>query len=218
MNLSSLSEGFRELNSLEVLNLSSCAKLDALPERFGKLNLTNIDFGLCQKLDVALIFDVIFKFEGLTKLSLMAFEMVTLPERFGELSNLQTLNLQYCRALVSLPERFGQLENLRTLNLESCRSLGSLPEGFGELKSLTSLDLQECRSLVSLSEGFGDLKNLHTLSLACCTSLGSLSEGFGDLTNLATLYLDGAPAGRSMPAALKAQLEAQGCESSGNGW
>jgi hypothetical protein len=41
------------------------------------LNLTDINFGYCKKLDVALIFDVIFKFEGLTKLSLAGLDMVT---------------------------------------------------------------------------------------------------------------------------------------------
>ena len=143
--------------------------------------------------------------------------MEELPSNFGLLINLETLNLNECRSLRALPEGFGKLSNLQTLDL-SGTALVTLPEGFGDLKNLEKLGLGYCDALVSLPEGFGQLEKLHTLSLACCTSLVSLSEGFGDLTNLATLYLDDAPAGRSMPAALKAQLEAQGCESSGNGW
>jgi len=62
------------------------------------------------------------------------------------------------------------------------------------------------------------LKNLQTLNLRQCQALVSLPEGFGDLKNLSLLWLNNTPAGSSMPAALKAQLEAQGCKSSSNGW
>ena len=53
----------------------------ALPERFGDLNLTDVDFSGCKKLDLGVIFDVIFKFEGLTKLGLAGLNMESLPER-----------------------------------------------------------------------------------------------------------------------------------------
>ena len=53
----------------------------ALPKRFGELNLTEIDFGFCTALDLGVIFDVIFKFEGLTKLGLVGLNMESLPER-----------------------------------------------------------------------------------------------------------------------------------------
>ena len=55
--------------------------LRALPERFGQLNLTEIDFSCCKQLDLGVIFDVIFKFEGLTKLCLAGLNMESLPER-----------------------------------------------------------------------------------------------------------------------------------------
>ena len=45
------------------------------------MNLTEIDFGYCKALDLAMIFDVIFKFEGLTKLGLAGLQMESLPER-----------------------------------------------------------------------------------------------------------------------------------------
>ena len=53
----------------------------SLSEGFGELNLTEIDFGYCRQLDLGVIFDVIFKFEGLTKLGLSGLEMESLPER-----------------------------------------------------------------------------------------------------------------------------------------
>ena len=45
------------------------------------MNLTEIDFSYCKQLDLGVIFDVIFKFKGLTKLSLRGLEMESLPER-----------------------------------------------------------------------------------------------------------------------------------------
>ena len=53
----------------------------SLSEGFGDLNLTEIDFSGCIALDLGVIFDVIFKFEGLTKLSLCSLKMESLPER-----------------------------------------------------------------------------------------------------------------------------------------
>ena len=53
----------------------------SLSEGFGDLNLTEINFGYCTALDLAVIFDVIFKFEGLTKLGLGGLNMESLPER-----------------------------------------------------------------------------------------------------------------------------------------
>ena len=45
------------------------------------MNLTEINFAYCYQLDLGVIFDVIFKFEGLTKLGLAGLEMESLPER-----------------------------------------------------------------------------------------------------------------------------------------
>ena len=45
------------------------------------MNLTDISFAYCEQLDLGVIFDVIFKFEGLTKLSLEGLKMESLPER-----------------------------------------------------------------------------------------------------------------------------------------
>ena len=53
----------------------------SLSEGFGDLNLTEINFAYCKQLDLGVIFDVIFKFEGLTKLGLGSLKMESLPER-----------------------------------------------------------------------------------------------------------------------------------------
>ena len=60
--------------------------------------------------------------------------VISLPESFCRLSNLKKLDLHSSGGwrpmkLKSLPERFGQLESLQTLNLECCFELEALPEG-----------------------------------------------------------------------------------------
>ena len=60
--------------------------------------------------------------------------VVSLPASFCRLSNLKKLNLDAVfisqpMKLESLPERFGQLTSLQTLYLSSCESLKELPAG-----------------------------------------------------------------------------------------
>ena len=55
--------------------------MSLLSEGFGELNLIGINFSYCTALDLEVIFDVIFKFEGLTKLGLSGLKMESLPER-----------------------------------------------------------------------------------------------------------------------------------------
>ena len=81
--------------------------------------------------------------------------------------------------------------------------------------------MTDCKSVVSLPDSFCRLSNLKKLSLCDCNKLGSLPERFGELKALASLDLYNCPAGKSMPAALKTQLEAQGCARGGTyggGW
>ena len=45
--------------------------------------------------------------------------------------------------LTTLPEGFGGLENLKTLDISDCNQLTTLPEGFGDLKNLQTLNLSD---------------------------------------------------------------------------
>ena len=93
----------------------------------------------------------------------------------------------------------------------------SLSEGIGDLTSLEDLNLTDCWSVVSLPESFCRLSNLKKLDLHSSKSyepmkLKSLPERFGDLTSLKSLDIRYCPASRNMPADLKRQLQAQGCD------
>ena len=79
------------------------------------MNLTKLFFGGCTKLDLGVIFDVIFKFEGLTELDLSKLQMESLPEGFGQLTNLEKLDLYECMSLVSLPEGIPYSNSLRLI-------------------------------------------------------------------------------------------------------
>ncbi|MGL5626067.1 MAG: NEL-type E3 ubiquitin ligase domain-containing protein [Candidatus Rhabdochlamydia sp.] len=142
----------------------------------------------------------IFHFEQfsskLKQLTLKDNQLKKLPESFGNLQALTTLNLSCCDQFKSLPESFGNLEALTTLNLlqaltiiylSDCNRLTSLSESFGNLQALTTLKLIDNR-LVSLPESFGNLQALTTLDLRC-NRLTSLPESFGNLQALTTLDL-----------------------------
>ena len=187
--------GHRELEHLTTLRLPLRCSLDSLPEDFAVLqNLTEESFMAAIKRVKTLPEDIVDHphLRDATELDLKDFQLVSLPERFGELKSLTSLNVRECQSLVSLSEGFGELRNLQTLNLNSCYKLGSLPERFGELKNLQTLNLQ------------------HSGDFGSSMSLRSLPEGFGELTSLRKLDLMRCPA--TLPDTLRAHLEAQGCE------
>ena len=119
-NLLEIPEGFEDLVNLQDLNLRGCGSLRSLPEGFGEL------VNLAKKSFMAAIKHVQTLPEGIvehphlrdaTELDLSGSNLVTLPERFGELKSLTSLDLTWCQKLVALPERFGDLVNLKKLNL-----------------------------------------------------------------------------------------------------
>lgn len=83
------------------------------------------------------------------------------PESFGNLTNLQHLNLQGCSGLEKLPNSFGSLSNLEHINLSSCTSLKMLPKSFGNLLQLKHLDLTDCCTLTISSEPLQTVADLH---------------------------------------------------------
>ena len=175
----------------------------SLSEGFGDLNLTEIDFGCCTALDLGVIFDVIFKFEGLTKLRLAGLKMESLPERkpfttfeplnliplsegFGEL-DLKELDLWWaCDSLTMDVEinKIVEMKNLTKLVIGGTK-ISVLPERFGQLGNLRELNMEACKSLLSLPDSFCNLSSLIKLDLGDnhggCEKLASLPERFGEL-------------------------------------
>jgi Leucine rich repeat len=111
----------------------------------------------------------------------------SLPESFGNLLNLEALDLSKS-SLMNLPISINKLDKLKNLILRSCSFLLILPESFSELKFLTHLDLSDCHSLQSLPQSFGNLLRLCFLLLSGCSALQKLPESISDLKNL--IHLD----------------------------
>ena len=129
----SLSEGFGEqLVNLTDFNLHGCVKLQELPESICNMrSLTKLDLSGESP------------YNGCGPMSIRA-----LPERFGDLTSLEDLDMTACTSVVSLPESFCRLGSLKKLGLSGYygqpMKLESLPERFGDLTSLKSLDIRSC--------------------------------------------------------------------------
>lgn len=55
-------------------------------------------------------------------------QITDLTEGFGDLGNIEWLDLRNCNHLEFLPESFGRLVRLQTLDISHCDSLKALPE------------------------------------------------------------------------------------------
>lgn len=192
--LESWQEIFRKLTALQRLKMDRCT-MERLPESFGTtfIALQSLNLDLCTEL-VALP-ETFGQLKALHTLEMsgdysnqMALE--SLPTSLGNLAALQTLKLGFCVQLVVLPNSFGRLKKLQTLSMESCEALLALPESFGDLEDLQVLKLESCIQLAALPASFGQLKKLQTLSMVRCHALQELPASFGGLEELQVLELD----------------------------
>ena len=89
----SLSEGFGELESLQTLNLELCISLTSLPA------------GMHTIISFYFIVTVMIHLSPPMNLELTVTRPLTVPlsEGFGELTNLQYLNMKFCNKLTALP-------------------------------------------------------------------------------------------------------------------
>ena len=140
-NLKSFSSSIH-MESLQILTLSGCFKLNKFPEVQGKM-------------------------EHLPELSLEGTAIKGLPSSIENLSGLVSLNLTNCKKLASLPQSICELSSLRILDLCGCSELKELPYDLGSLQCLVKLKangsgIQEVPPSINL------LTNLQVLSLAGC--------------------------------------------------
>ncbi|KAM3337222.1 hypothetical protein P3S68_031547 [Capsicum galapagoense] len=106
------------MESLEVLEISNCPKLDRFPEISEDMH-------------------------RLSELTLQSTGIRELPLSIGNLSGLTSLDLEHYEDLVSLPNSLSNLKNLRFLCIRGCKKLEKLPENIGDLQVLEELDARE---------------------------------------------------------------------------
>ncbi|ESW15410.1 hypothetical protein PHAVU_007G070400 [Phaseolus vulgaris] len=99
-----------------------------------------------------------------------------LPSWFGQLSNLNILDLAMNLFYGPIPSSFGNLLALTTLDLSDNQLHGSIPATLGRLSSLGLLDLSNNHLNGSIPESLGQLRNLVTLRMVNNSFTGIISE------------------------------------------
>ncbi|KAK4725934.1 hypothetical protein R3W88_030851 [Solanum pinnatisectum] len=152
-----------------------------------------------------------FEPSQLAMLCLCESRLVELWAISKKLSNLKHLDLRDSLGLTK-PPNFGDMPNLEKLNLEGCLNLEEIHPSLGHCRMLTSLNLRKCVKLKKLPK-FVCMESLVTLYLLGCTSLQEFPEICGDMHGLSRLYL-GSPWIRSLPLSLSGlrELRLVACE------
>jgi len=151
-----------ELPSLQVLDLASITRLDTLPPEICRLT------SLCQ-------------------LSLSCNALKSLPTEIGLLTQLQSLNLNYCYSLCNVPSELEYLQNLKELKLKGV-NISNSPLKMNYWNRLEVLELGRCH-LEQIPSSLWTLTALRYLDLSYNDLLSVPSE-ICYLSNLTRLHLD----------------------------
>ena len=121
-----------------------------------------------------------------------------LPETLGQLTKLNTIQINCCHSLTSLPETVGQLTELRFLSIMNCTLFTRLPESTGQLLALTEIFIYKC-GLIGLPKSIGQLKALMILTITSCPMFTHLPESVGQLSALTKMKITSCPAFKYLP-------------------
>ncbi|XP_060667731.1 disease resistance protein RPV1-like [Ziziphus jujuba] len=175
-------------DALRFLCWNGCS-LKSLPSNFTAENIVILEMRYSQ---LEQLWDGVQHLGKLKKMDLShSSHLIQIPD-LSHASNLETLNLEYCRSLLKLPSSFQCNDKLSSLNLRCCSKLENLPElsrsieelvliGCAAIRELPSsieslvkfksLDFQNCKGLVSLPGSICNMKSIKSLSLSGCTSI-----------------------------------------------
>ncbi len=149
------------LTSLEELFIEDYELVSSLPDSIAQLkNLKTLTLYLRKMTVFPSMICALIHLSTLT----FALEITTIPETFGNLTNLIRLRIIGGGTRIpELPQTITRLNKLEELYL---RDLGvqKLPPGFGTFQNLQVLDLTN-NLLTEIPEEIGNLTNLHTLSI-----------------------------------------------------
>jgi hypothetical protein len=123
--------------------------------------------------------------EKIIELDLNGYNIKSVPESIGQLTQLQHLNLE-SNKLKSVPESIGKLTQLQHLNL-NYNKITSVPESIRQLTKLKKLFLYE-NQITSVPESIGQLTQLQDLVLSY-NQITSVPNSIGQLTQLQYLSL-----------------------------
>ena len=114
-----------------------------------------------------------------------------IPPEFGDLSNMEKLELRGNWLVDLIPSELGSLSNLTVLDLSENWLVGEIPAELGSLVSLELLDLRDNSLGGKIPPELGNLSNLRVLDLSGNSLAGPIPLEFGKLSNLMKLGLKG---------------------------
>jgi Leucine-rich repeat (LRR) protein len=126
----------------------------------------------------------------------------SIPSQLGNLSNLQMLSLQYNQLSGSIPSQLGNLSNLQSLDLDGNELSGVIPPELGNLTNLQYLNLYNNQLSGAIPSQLGNLSNLQSLILHHNGLNGSIPSQLGNLTNLEELHMGNNQLSGSIPSQL----------------
>ncbi|XP_061351364.1 probable LRR receptor-like serine/threonine-protein kinase At1g53430 [Gastrolobium bilobum] len=121
-----------------------------------------------------------------------------IPDEFGNLTHLITLDLTRNYLNGSIPKSLGRL-SLVTLSLLGNQLSGPIPSEIGDIASLQELNLEDNQLEGPLPLSLGKLSNLQRLLLSANNFTGTIPEEFGNLKNLAQFRIDGSSLSGKIP-------------------
>ncbi|KAK4426595.1 putative disease resistance protein RGA1 [Sesamum alatum] len=138
------------LSALKTLSLRNCSNLESLAEEFKNLNsLEHLEIiRILHLRETESVVRAPEKGNSLQYLDLCWLpKMEHLPESMQLFKALSKLTIVNCEGLCSLPHWLGSLQSLSELDIIDCEKLNSLPDGFNSLKSLRELEISGCPQL-----------------------------------------------------------------------
>ncbi len=130
------------------------------------------------------------KLTALTKISLPANRLSSIPTEITNLTSLSELNLFQNRITGTIPSAIGSMTALTVLNLANNQMTGSIPSGIGSLTSLTELSLYNNSLIGGIPTGVGSLTSLTKLFLDNNSLSGTIPVELGTATSLTHLSLN----------------------------
>ncbi|GLJ48025.1 hypothetical protein SUGI_1014210 [Cryptomeria japonica] len=186
-NLSSLPRNFGELTNLKHLNLNGCTALKMLPDSFKKLTrLEHLNLENCGELIIKS--DVVENMRKLRYLNLTwckKLEELRLPE-VASLTNLYLKGT----GLKQLPSNIFHLTKLTELAIGG-EFLETLPSSLGNSSPLNKIEITDCQGLEALP-GLSEITSLRIIQLKKCHKMEKI-EDLGGLRSLETLEISDYP-------------------------
>ncbi|KAM3351153.1 hypothetical protein ACQJBY_023263 [Aegilops geniculata] len=196
-----------QMQELEMLDLSVNALTGSIPPGIWSLTkLKNVALYANNLTGKVIVSDGAFGAVNLEKIDLSSNHKLSgpIPEAFGHLPNLVTLNLYFNNFSGEIPASIGRLPSLVTLSLFSNRLTGRLPPDLGKNSSagLMYIDVEDNDITGAIPEGLCANGKFQSLIARNNRLIGSIPAGLAGCATLNNLMLDNNQLSGEVPEAL----------------